>query len=174
MNSHLKMVVIDDDWLNEVVFNVDTFCWVITKCCKKMLSGFLVKGERFASHHLGTYAGWEAFSPFAKKSPTFFLTLCEDRTKCINKKRTSFIHTTSKPLFLRWLSHYNCQAKSAALCGHHNNSKTLFTPPFSFFSKKMVLVVFLWTATSLFEKKLVPFTKSRQKFCFFFLKNLSV
>eukprot|EP00493_Phyllostaurus_siculus_P024182 UN24519 len=77
--------------MNEVVFNVDTFYWV----------GIVVKGERFAFHHLGTYAGWEAFSPFAKKSPTFFCsTLCEDPTKRVNMKRTSFIHTTSKPLFL--------------------------------------------------------------------------
>ena len=99
MYCHLKKVVIDDDWMKEVVSFVDSFCWVISKCCKKMLRGFLVKGERFASHHRGTYAGWEAISPFAKKPPTFFSTLWEDPTKAINKETSSFIHTTSKPLF---------------------------------------------------------------------------
>ena len=99
MNSHLKKVVIDDDWMKEVVSFVDNFCWVISKCCKKMLRGFLVKGERFASHHHGIYAGWEAISPFAKKPPTFFSTLWEDPTKDINKETSPFIHTTSTPLF---------------------------------------------------------------------------
>ena len=141
-----------------------------------MLRGFLVKGERFASHHHGIYAGWEAISPFAKKPPTFFSTLWEDPTKAINKETSSFIHTTSKPLFwddrvIKIVKQNQQRSVVVTKIPKH------FLPYRFLFPQKMVEVVLL-KKQRMFEKKLSLSLKRDNTtiylfFLFFLFKDLS-